>query len=102
MPRDFRLALAQINPTVGDIQGNTAKMLEYVDRARAARADLIAFPELSITGYPPDDLLFKPSFLKDNLAAMQEVVQASHGIAVVVGYVSIEPDISNAAALAYD
>ena len=102
MPRDFRLALAQINPTVGDIRGNTAKMLEYVDRARAARADLIAFPELSITGYPPEDLLFKPSFLKDNLAAMQEVVQASEGIAIVVGYVSIEPDISNAAALAYD
>ena len=45
MPRDFRLALAQINPTVGDIRGNTDKMLEYVDRARAARADLIAFPE---------------------------------------------------------
>ena len=102
MPRDFRLALAQINPTVGDIRGNTVKMLEYVDRARAARADLIAFPELSITGYPPEDLLLKPSFLKDNLAAMQEVVQASQGIAVVVGYVSIEPDISNAAALAYD
>mgnify|MGYP001215422132 CR=1 FL=1 len=102
MPRDFRLALAQINPTVGDIRGNTVKMLEYVDRARAARADLIAFPELSITGYPPEDLLFKPSFLKDNLAAMQEVVQASEGIAIVVGYVSIEPDISNAAALAYD
>ena len=102
MPRDFRLALAQINPTVGDIRGNTAKMLEYVDRARAARADLVAFPELSITGYPPEDLLFKPSFLKDNLAAMQEVVQASQGMAVVVGYVSIEPDISNAAALAYD
>jgi len=102
MPRDFRLALAQINPTVGDIRGNTDKMLEYVDRARAARADLIAFPELSITGYPPEDLLFKPSFLKDNLAATQEVVQASQGIAVVVGYVSIEPDISNAAALAYD
>ena len=102
MPRTFRLALAQINPTVGDIAGNTAKIIEYTDRARKAGADLVAFPELAITGYPPEDLLFKPSFLKDNLAAMEKVAAASKGIAILVGYVGVEPDISNAAALAYD
>ena len=102
MPRTFRLALAQINPTVGDIAGNIAKIIEYVERAREVRADLVAFPELAITGYPPEDLLFKPSFLQDNLAAMAKVAAASQGIAVLVGYVGVEPDISNAAGLAYD
>ena len=84
------------------ISGNTAKIIEYLGRAREAGADLVAFPELAITGYPPEDLLFKPSFLNDNLAAMEEVAAASRGIAVLVGYVGVEPDISNAAALAYD
>ena len=102
MVRNFRLALAQINPTVGDILGNTAKIIEYLEGAREAQADLVAFPEMAITGYPPEDLLFKPSFLADNVAAMQRVVQAAKGIAVVVGYVHMEPDISNAAALGYD
>ena len=67
MARTFRLALAQINPTVGDIAGNTAKILDYLERAREAQADLVAFPELAITGYPPEDLLFKRSFLTDNV-----------------------------------
>ena len=61
MARTFRLALAQINPTVGDIPGNTARILEYIERAREAQADLVAFPELAVPGYPPEDLLFKPS-----------------------------------------
>jgi len=102
MPRSFRLALAQINTTVGDIPGNTAKILDYLAQAREARADLVAFPELAITGYPPEDLLFRPSFLKDNLAAMERVMSASQGIAVLVGYVGVDPDTANAAALGYD
>ena len=102
MARTFRLALAQINPTVGDIPGNTAKILDYLERARQAQADLVAFPEMSICGYPPEDLLFKTPFLQDNVAAMQQVVAASQGIAVVVGYVHVGTDISNAAALGYD
>ena len=57
----FRLALGQINLTVGDLEGNVAKALEYVEKARDLSADLIAFPELTVTGYPPEDLLFKPS-----------------------------------------
>jgi len=102
MVRNFRLALAQINPTVGDITGNTDKIIEYVSRAREARADLVAFPELAITGYPPEDLLFKPSFLQANVEAMERVVSASQDIAVVVGYVQMGADIANAAAVAYD
>ena len=100
--RTFRLGLAQINTTVGDIPGNTAKILDYVERARQAGSDLVAFPELAITGYPPEDLLFNTSFLQANTAALQEIVAASRGIAVVVGCVDLGPDIANAAALAYD
>jgi NAD+ synthase (glutamine-hydrolysing) len=111
MARTFRLALAQINPTVGDIPGNTAKILDYLERAREAGADLVAFPELATTGYPPEDLLFKKSFLIDNVAAMGKIAAASHGIAVVLGYVNIVslerpseevgPQVTNAAALCY-
>ncbi|NQW24713.1 MAG: NAD+ synthase [SAR202 cluster bacterium] len=111
MARTFRLALAQINPTVGDITGNTAKILDYLERAREAQADLVAFPELATTGYPPEDLLFKTSFLNENVVAMEKVVAASQGIAVVLGYVNIVslergpdgmgPQITNAAALGY-
>ena len=102
MTRMFRLALVQMNPTVGDIKGNTAKIMQYLEQARESQADLVAFPELAITGYPPEDLLFKTSFLRDNVAAMEQVVAASQGIAVVVGYVKMGEDISNAAALGYD
>ena len=104
MIRNFRLALAQINPTVGDIDGNTARIIEYVERARECRADLVAFPELAITGYPPEDLLFKTSFLEANVDAMRRVVAAARDIAVVVGYVeagnsATGADIANAAAV---
>ena len=115
MLRKFRLALAQINTTVGDIEGNTARIIEYVERARECQADLVAFPELAITGYPPEDLLFKTSFLQANVEAMHRVVAAARGIAVVVGYVETGDsdsatatgtgtgaDIANAAAIGYD
>ena len=116
MARTFRLALAQINPTVGDIPGNTSKILDYLERARDAQADLVAFPEMATTGYPPEDLLFKKSFLTDNVAAMEQIAEASEGIAVVLGYVNIlsldwppeetlrdvGPQITNAAALCHD
>ena len=102
MARTFRLALAQINTTVGDIPGNTAKIIDYVERAREAQADLVAFPELAITGYPPEDLLFKTSFLQANEEAMKQVIAVAKGIAVVVGYVQVGPDIANAAAVGFD
>ena len=98
----FRLALAQSNSTVGDIDGNTARIIADIARARAAAADLIVFPELAITGYPPEDLLFKTSFLQANVAAMERIMAASQGIAVIVGYVAVDQDIANAAAIGYD
>ena len=101
MARNFRLALAQINTTVGDIPGNTAKILDYIQRARDAHADLVAFPELAVTGYPPEDLLFNTAFLQANTAALEKIATASQGIAVVVGCVDVGRDIANAAALAF-
>ena len=101
--RTFRLALAQVNPTVGDIAGNLNIVLERIAEARAAKADLVAFPELMLTGYPPEDLLMKPSFIKDNQAALKKVVAAAKGITVVTGFVdSAGNDIFNAAAVAHD
>ena len=103
MPRTLRLALAQINLTVGDLPGNTARMLEWLGRARDAGADLVAFPELATTGYPPEDLLFKRSFVDANVDAMEEVVSASRGIAVVLGYVQPRDNgVANSAAIGCD
>ena len=101
-PRPFRVALAQVNPTVGDLDGNTALVLDGISRAREAGADLVAFPEMVLTGYPPEDLVLKPSFIRDNLRRLEEVVEASRGIAVVAGFVDLDRDIFNAAAFAYD
>ena len=99
--RTLRLALAQTNPTVGDLDGNTAKILEYVDRARAVDADIVAFPELAITGYPPEDLLFKPQLVRDNLKRTKRVAEASRGICVVFGFADESSDgLYNAAAVA--
>ncbi len=103
MARTIRLALAQINLTVGDLPGNTARMLEYLQRARDSGADLVAFPELATTGYPPEDLLFKRSFVDANVDAMQEVVAASKDIVVVLGYVQPrDSGVANSAAVGYD
>ena len=87
MARTFRLALAQLNLTVGDLPGNAARMMQSLHHARAAGADLVAFPELATTGYPPEDLLFKQSFLDANVAVMRQLIAASRGLAVVLGYV---------------
>ncbi len=101
--RTFRLALAQVNPTVGDIAGNTDIVLRRIEEARAQQADLVALPELMLTGYPPEDLLLKPSFIRDNLAALERVVAASRDIAVVVGFVNSEGNqVYNAAAVAHN
>ena len=101
--RNFRIALAQINPTVGDLEGNSRKVIEYIERARESQADLIAFPELAIPGYPPEDLLLKPQFLEENRRFMESVVTHSEGIAVIVGFADAAgAEVYNAAAVAYD
>jgi NAD+ synthase (glutamine-hydrolysing) len=97
----FRLALAQINATVGDIPGNRDRIIETIRCADEMGADLVAFPELSLTGYPPEDLLLKPSFILDNLLALEEVARVTGDTAVVVGCVDRADDIFNAAAVLY-
>ena len=81
----FRIALAQMNPTVGDLQANTEQAIAFVEQAHSAAADLIAFPELILTGYPPEDLLFRPRFLEEAARCLNRVVAASNGITVVIG-----------------
>lgn len=85
--RSLRIAMAQINPTVGDIVGNTGLIQTWIKEARRAKADLVAFPELAITGYPPEDLLFKPHFIEDTHRALKVVAAEARGLVVVVGYV---------------
>ena len=99
----IRVALAQINPTVGDLAGNTDLVLEYIARARTISADLLAFPELALTGYPPEDLLLKPHFVRDNLNALDRVIAAAQDLIVIVGFVDTDgSDIYNAAAVIAD
>jgi NAD+ synthase (glutamine-hydrolysing) len=100
--RRFRIALAQINATVGDIEGNTRRVIEGIERARALGVDLVAFPELALTGYPPEDLLFKSAFIEANLRALDAVVRAAGGLTTVVGFVDRRDDIMNAAAVIHD
>jgi len=95
----LRIALAQINPTVGDLDGNVAKICAAYDEAEAAGCDIIAFPELSITGYPPEDLVLKPGFVADNVAALGRVAEHTRRCAAVVGYVAADRDLYNAAAM---
>jgi len=98
----LRLGMAQINSTVGDLSGNTQKILHYIDEAKALGVDLLTFPELAITGYPPEDLLLNPQFIKQNKERLNEVVEHSADIAVVVGFVDSNSDTYNAAALIHN
>ena len=100
--RRFRVALAQINPTVGDLDGNVRKIVEGMAHARELGCRLVAFPELAIPGYPPEDLLFKRAFIEANLRALDEVTRASRGLTAVVGFIDKRDDIFNAAAVLHD
>ena len=88
--RVLRLVMAQINTTVGDIEGNTKKILDSIEEAKSVDADVISFPELAITGYPPEDLLFQKSFLELNYSNMNKIVEQSDGITIVVGFVNYD------------
>lgn len=98
----IRVALAQINTTVGDLDGNTDKIIEYIERARKIGADIVTFPELAITGYPPEDLLLKSNFVSRNLECLDRIIKAATGITAIVGFVDLEEDIYNAAAVITD
>ena len=98
-PQKLRLAMAQINVVVGDLEANVRKILDWMGRARELGADLVSFPELALTGYPPEDLLLKPQFIDANLEALEEVARATRGLTAVVGFVDRRDDIFNAAAI---
>ncbi|HZM02858.1 MAG TPA: nitrilase-related carbon-nitrogen hydrolase, partial [Candidatus Saccharimonadales bacterium] len=83
----MRIALAQINTTVGDLEGNEAKIRQGLQRAEKEKAELVLFPELTITGYPPRDLLLKKSFVARNLEVLHRLAAASRETAMLVGYV---------------
>ncbi len=98
--KTIRIALAQINPTVGGIEGNVLKICDYIRRAREQNSNMVVFPELAITGYPPEDLLLKRHFIDDNLEALSRVIENTKDIAAVVGFVDRKDSILyNAAAI---
>ncbi len=97
--RRLRIAMAQINTTVGDFDGNVKKILGAVDTARSAGADIVTLPELAVCGYPPEDLLFKPQFIQANLDSLQKIAESAKGITVITGFVDADGDIYNAAAV---
>jgi len=98
MKINIRLALAQINCTVGDLNGNSGKILENIAKASKAGADILSFPELAITGYPPEDLLLKPQFVTDNIDALKRIVKNVGDMTVVLGFIdTIKGEIYNAA-----
>ncbi len=102
MDKNLRLALAQINITVGDLQGNGQKIMQAIDQARSMGADLVAFPELAIPGYPPEDLLLNPTFVRDNLEVLKKIARATRGITAIVGFADMKDDIYNAAGILHD
>ena len=95
----LRVAACQINTTVGDLEGNATRILDSLAAAEEAGADVAVFPELAITGYPPEDLLLKPGFVEDNLEALHKVAARTGRCAVVVGFVDRDRDLYNAAAV---
>lgn len=103
MKQNLRLAIAQMNCTVGDFEGNCAKICASLKKALDMGVDIISFPELAITGYPPEDLLLKTKFIEDNLAALKKMVSCVKDIVAVVGFVDqAKGHIYNAAAVIHE
>lgn len=101
----LRVALAQVNVTVGDLEGNTQKILSKMQQAYEAGAHVVAFPELALTGYPPEDLLLKPGFVAANMRKLDEIIEHSKhfsGLTSIIGFVDRDHDIYNAAAVIYE
>src|ERR1044072_3415465 len=98
----MRLALAQIDPTVGDLEGNRELTLERIEDARTAGADLVLLPELAVTGYPPEDLLLRPGFLRAARESLDEVARATPDVVALVGFPHLDRDLYNACAVCSD
>ena len=101
-PEPLRAALAQMNPTVGDIAGNTRRIAELTAEARDRGAQLVIFGELAVCGYPPEDLLLKTHFLEATRTSLEELAAGTHGIVAVVGFPEHSEDVYNAAAVLAD
>jgi NAD+ synthase (glutamine-hydrolysing) len=101
-PQLLRIALAQIDPTVGDIDGNAAKIVDWSARALDEGADLVLFPELTVTGYPPEDLLLKTHFLDASKAVLDEIAAKTQGIVTMVGFPERADDVYNSIAVLAD
>jgi NAD+ synthase (glutamine-hydrolysing) len=97
-----RLALAQINTVVGDLDGNRERIVDRLREARDAGADVVLFPELAVTGYPPEDLLFRPEFLRQARRSLDQIASDATGIAALVGFPWLDRDLYNACAICAD
>ncbi|RMH04357.1 MAG: NAD+ synthase [Nitrospirae bacterium] len=82
-----RMAMVQMNPTVGDLDGNVRAITRWIKEARQAKASVVVFPELAVTGYPPEDLVLRPQFLQDTARALQHCVAACRGLTAIIGFV---------------
>src|SRR5206468_1469191 len=100
--RQLRLGLAQLNPTVGDLDGNFARAVSTLGRARELGVDVLAFPEMFVTAYPPEDLLLQPSFIERTIERTRLLAPHCRGLTVVVGTVERDFDLYNAAAVLHD
>ncbi len=98
----MRVALAQLNTTVGDLRGNGERIARFIGDAREQNADVVLFPELAITGYPPEDLLLRPAFIKEARAQLEEVAASCAGITALVGFPDLDRDLFNACAVCAD
>jgi NAD+ synthase (glutamine-hydrolysing) len=98
----LRIALAQIDGTVGDLSGNAARIGDYLDQAREVGADLIIFPQLALSGYPPRDLLRRSAFLEANQRALMDLVERTAGITAIIGCIDTDSGVQNAAAVLHD
>ena len=95
----MRIALAQMNTIVGDLDGNRERIVRRLDEAREAGADLVLFPELAVTGYPPEDLLLRPGFLRAAARTLDDIASQTRGITALVGTPHLDRDLYNACAV---
>lgn len=100
--RCLRVGMAQINPVVGDLEENREKIRQQIRLARRKGVQFLTFPELAVTGYPPKDLLLKPTFIQRNRKCVEEILPETKGICVVLGFVDYTDDLYNAAAILHD
>ncbi len=100
--KTLRIAVCQINTTIGDLEGNTRKIIKNIKKARKIRADIAVFPELSISGYPPEDLLLKPHFLSENQKYLDIITKETGSIIAVVGFINKQDVLYNSAAVMYN